>query len=270
MKFEVQVLSREAIKPSSPTPSHLRHYQLSFLDQISPPSFIPLVFFYPKQTNDKLSQTEKSNQLKNHLSQVLTRFYPLAGRVRESTDNLYVDCNHDGVPYVEAAITDCKLSEFISDPIPEELNKWQPCQLDDVTDGLPMAIQVNFFDCGGIAIFVAISHKLADGLSVIVFVNSWASIARGDDNVPPPHLDAASLFPPKKLDGFMPSSGIIKDRIITKRFLFTASKIAALRDKCSDDTSHTTRIDALSTFLWSRFTASIVEKRDPKKIYAIF
>ncbi|KAL6983825.1 shikimate O-hydroxycinnamoyltransferase [Sarracenia purpurea var. burkii] len=274
MKIQVESISREIIKPSSPTPSHLRHYQLSFLDQVSPPVFMPFLFFYSEEKHDKLNHRDKSNHLKKHLSDILTQFYPLAGRVIE---NLYVDCNDQGIPYAEARI-DCRLSEVIGDPIPGELNKFLPCQLDDVGD-LPLAIQVNFFNCGGIAVCVAISHKVADALSSIAFVNSWAAAARGGD-VPSPQLTAASLFPPKDIAGFLPSTGVIKDRIVTKRFLITSSKIASLRERCTDKLKHNTnedegrprpptRVEALSAFLWSRFMASTVEKKDPNKMYTV-
>ncbi|ONI30186.1 hypothetical protein PRUPE_1G235900 [Prunus persica] len=46
MKVEVEVISKEIIKPSSPTPDHLRYLQLSFLDQLAPPVYNPFVLFY--------------------------------------------------------------------------------------------------------------------------------------------------------------------------------------------------------------------------------
>ncbi|WJX47043.1 shikimate O-hydroxycinnamoyltransferase [Trifolium repens] len=42
--MEMELVSRETIKPSSPTPSHLRIYPLSFLDNIAvPPTRVQLV-----------------------------------------------------------------------------------------------------------------------------------------------------------------------------------------------------------------------------------
>jgi shikimate O-hydroxycinnamoyltransferase len=64
MKVEVEVISEETIKPSFPTPQHLHHYQLSFLDQLQPLVFMPLVFFYPKQSDAYLSNIEQTDLLK--------------------------------------------------------------------------------------------------------------------------------------------------------------------------------------------------------------
>ncbi|KAJ0781433.1 putative salutaridinol 7-O-acetyltransferase [Helianthus annuus] len=41
------IISREIIKPSSPTPSHHRSYNLSQLDQCIPHIYMPLILFYP-------------------------------------------------------------------------------------------------------------------------------------------------------------------------------------------------------------------------------
>ena len=270
MKVHIEVIHNETIKPSSPTPHHLRHYKLSFLDQISPPVFMPLVLFYPKEDCTNLTNSsEQSNRIKKSLSDALTRFYPLAGRVKS---NLYIDCNDEGVYYVEAKV-DCQLHEFLEDPIPAELNKFLPCALDDGNE-LPAIVQVTLFSCGGIAVGLGISHKVADGLSFFVFLNTWAAIARGESNIASPLFDSAKLFPPKALTGFEPRTGIVKENIVAKRFVFDASAITALRAKYTDNTSiehatRPTRIEALSAFIWSRFMASTQPKSEPNKIYTL-
>lgn len=134
-EMEVEVVSRDTIKPSSPTPDHLRHYKLSFLDQIQVPVFMPLVIFFPR--DDVVSLDEKCSRIKRSLADALAKFYPLAGRVR---DNLYVDCNDEGALYVEARVR-CKLSDILENPVPRVLNRFLPCELDDVQD-LAVAVQV--------------------------------------------------------------------------------------------------------------------------------
>ena len=269
MKLEVEAISQDTVKPSFPTPPHLHHYQLSFLDQLQPLVFMPLVHFYPKYSDTNLTNTEQSDRIKKSLSDALTRFYVLAGRVK---DNLYVDCNDEGVPYVEAK-ANCKLSEFLEDPIPGELNKFLPFELDEVKE-LPAAVQVTFFNCGGLVIGVLVSHRIIDALSFILFLNSWAAIARGHGNIVTPPMDSATLFPPQELSGLNMNIGITKDNIVTKRFVFDASAIGSIREKySSDDKSieypRPTRVEALSAFIWSRFMASTQSKPDPNKIYKI-
>jgi len=39
--MQVRIISRETIKPSSPTPSHLKTLKFSLFDQIAPKSYIP-------------------------------------------------------------------------------------------------------------------------------------------------------------------------------------------------------------------------------------
>jgi hypothetical protein len=51
MEMEMELVSRESIKPSSPTLSHLRIYPLSFIDNIVFRRYIPLLYFY-NQTKD--------------------------------------------------------------------------------------------------------------------------------------------------------------------------------------------------------------------------
>ncbi|CAN4113841.1 unnamed protein product [Withania somnifera] len=279
MKVEIEVISKETlIKPCTPTLDQRRRYSLSYLDQILPPVFMPLVYFYP--ASDLFSNTERSDKIKLSLSKALTKFYPLAGRV---VDNLYVDCNDEGVPYVEVEVK-CKLEDVISDPIPNELNKFIPYELDDVKD-LVLVVQVNFFECGGMAIGIGISHKLADAASFFLFVNTWAAIAcRGYDHDMChffPSFDSATIFPPKDTslvrDTYLESQ---RENIVTKRFLFSNSDLSALREEYSDHQRmkgsiferigrQPSRILVLSAFLWSRFMATVHPERDPNKIYAV-
>ncbi|XP_016497503.2 stemmadenine O-acetyltransferase-like [Nicotiana tabacum] len=261
-KVDIEIISKMTIKPSSPTPDDLHHYQLSYLDQIAPNILMPLVFFYAADNN--LTNTQRSNQLKKSLSHVLTRFYPLSGRLEA---NSHVNCNDEGIPYIEA-IAKCSLSDFLLDPVPKELNKFIPCKLHDVKDFF-LLVQANFFECGGMAIGIAISHKLADAMSTFMFINCWGAIARGNTNVPSPRFNSSILFPQRDTSELKSSITIGKDTIVTKRFVFSASKVSALKDKYTENTRPPSRIEALSTFLWTRLMASIHRKRDENKNYGI-
>jgi hypothetical protein len=59
---------------------------------------MPFVLFYPHESSANFSNLERHDRFKKSLSEVLTHFYPLAGRVKEK---LYVDCNDEGVHYEE-------------------------------------------------------------------------------------------------------------------------------------------------------------------------
>ncbi|XP_054805344.1 stemmadenine O-acetyltransferase-like isoform X2 [Prosopis cineraria] len=275
MKFEMEVISKEIIKPLSPTPQHFRRYQLSFLDQVSPLVYNPLVLFYAHNicTNPKKGFsdiTTISGILKRSLSYVLTHYYPLAGRL---IDNTFVDCNDEGVPYSETRVKG-QLLDFIQNPNPSELNYLIPFQLDKVTE-ITFGVQVNVFECGGIAIGACLSHQISDALSFFTFLNCWASVASGSGQAeftsdPSDRFVSANLFPPRNTSGFDTRSGITNDNIISKRFVFNASVIEALRTKYSqNDEKLPSRVEALSAFIWSRYVLGTQDPQGQQKTYAV-
>ncbi|WJX47042.1 shikimate O-hydroxycinnamoyltransferase [Trifolium repens] len=105
--MEMELVSRETIKPSSPTPSHLRIYPLSFLDNIAVRKYIPLLYFY-NQTKDN-DQNFKISQLRKSLSQLLSKYYPFAGRLE---DKITIECNDHGVSFLVTKIKN-QLSEIL-------------------------------------------------------------------------------------------------------------------------------------------------------------
>ncbi|KAM6589540.1 hypothetical protein CsatA_012145 [Cannabis sativa] len=260
VSVRVDIVSKEMIKPSSPTPHHLRSYQLSFLDQISPPLFVPFVMFYDKEkdsTNNYNDVVEISTKLKTAMSHVLTQFYPLAGRLNEAT--ACVDCNDMGIPFFEANVS-CQLSEFLAqNPIlPIELNKFIPFKPDyEEVSHLPLGIQLNIFKCGSIAIGSCISHKFVDGISYFMFLNRWTAIARGDQDQQL-RFEAASLFPPMNLSQYNSKTGFVNKNSMSftsKRFVFKASSIKDLKQRYVVDNKSVSRVEALSAFIWNRFVA---------------
>ncbi|RVW18095.1 Vinorine synthase [Vitis vinifera] len=90
-----------------------------------------------------------------------------------------------------------------------------------------------------------------------------------------PQFGLANLVPPINLSGFNPSTGMTKEKILTKRFVFSASSVATLREKYADRSTtedlprRPTCIEALSAVIWSRFVAVTHGMADPKKIYTI-
>lgn len=253
--MKVIVEHTELIKPSCPTPPHLRHHDLCFLDQTAVPLFMPYSLYYQK---DDLDLNEKLSIIKQSLSQVLTVFYPLAGRV---IGNLYVDCGDHGVPYKEARVY-TKLSTVLENPDPNELQDLQPFQLYDL-QGLVAAVQVNLFECGGIAIGVCISHKVGDALSSSNFLKAWSAFARGDQSPVDwvtPQFNGASLFPPLRdpdpmLEKFV---RIVKEGFRSKRFVFDAASLSKLQIKYTDTADRKlSRVEALMGFLSGRLMANV-------------
>ncbi|KAK8549187.1 hypothetical protein V6N13_063583 [Hibiscus sabdariffa] len=192
------------------------------------------------------------------LSKALTQFYPAAGRLK---NNFLITDFNEGVPYAEARVTG-RLSDFIerTDNV-EAMNRLLPCRpfrnIQDPTTS-QLAVQVNIFDCGGIALALCFFHKIFDATTVYAFLNSWAAFSRGSNGeVPNPGLLGASsrLFPPIES---MPENAAMKSlffndgrRKMTKSFMFDANAITTLVLKTkSKSLEHPSRALALSAFLW--------------------
>ncbi|KAI3915230.1 hypothetical protein MKX01_035489 [Papaver californicum] len=277
--MKVEVVSRETIKPSSPTPHHLKSFKLSLLDQLSPPFHVPLIIYYPIINNDA-SVRVRCDLLKRSLAETLSKFYPFAGRVNE---NMIVDCNDKGVDYSEAKVSHCRLENFMQESNIVELEKpFLPFNPSDGnnSDAL-LAVQVNIFEeCGGIAIGLCFSHKIADASSFATFITDWAAIARGaTDQVKGPVFALSSLFPPKDvLKGFVIPAMFSKEEMVTKKFVFEPSNIEKLKKtaaNCSTSTNGesykpTTRVEAVSAFVWKCFIDMDLSKNEgvPFKVYA--
>ena len=120
----MEITSEEMIKPSSQTPDHLRRYTLSYLDQIPPKVYIPLILFYELSSESEIS--EISSRIKKSLSDVLAIYYPLAGRVRHDR---FVECNDEGIPFSEARVSSPRtLSGVMEIPDLTELSKLLPLE----------------------------------------------------------------------------------------------------------------------------------------------
>jgi shikimate O-hydroxycinnamoyltransferase len=271
MVMNVEIISNEIIKPSSPTPHHLRNFKLSFLDQIAPPLYIPIILFYDSKKDGDVDPFERSLSLKESLAETLTRYYPLAGI--PINEDFSINCNDEGVDYIQARVP-CKLSQMVDNPKGKELIQLLPFEpyhscAENIGKEILLAVQYNIFECGGVAIAVCVSHKIADGTSAVTFVNAWAGTSRGASEVISPSFDATLHFPPRDTTGFMPNEAMSKEKIVTKRFVFDKSSIATLRKEASiafgPEDRGPSRVEAISAFIWKRFMAMAKAKQGNNK-----
>lgn len=178
-ELEIENISRETIKLSSPTPNHLRNFKLSFLEQIAPVMYTPIVLFYSQNgDSDHPGEAAKMCQcLKTSLSKILTLFYPLAGRFK---DHASIECNDDGADFLEAQVS-CRLSDILRQPNVNNLRKFLPIEIEsmEAVTNILLRVQDNFFECGGMAIEVCLTHKLTDADTLCTFIKSWAATAFG-------------------------------------------------------------------------------------------
>uniref|UniRef100_A0A2P2LNW4 BAHD acyltransferase At5g47980-like n=1 Tax=Rhizophora mucronata TaxID=61149 RepID=A0A2P2LNW4_RHIMU len=245
MEITVQIVAKQTVKPSSPTPDHLRNFKLCLLDQLSPAAHGSVILFYLTIGN-RSTYDYKFQQLKGSLADTLTRFYPLAGRIREDSS---IECNDHGVVFAQAKVN-CFLSDCLESPDAKLLSKLIPGEFDN---GSVLAVQSTCFDCGGLAIGVCISYKIGDGSTLSTFIQSWAAAALvGSAEAAVPLLNAASIFPPQNLPLPTPPPAESRtDMSVTRRFVFDGSKIAALKAKSTSETvTNPTRVEAVTALIW--------------------
>nr|AOR06334.1 acylsugar acyltransferase [Petunia axillaris] len=252
---QATLIEKTMIKPMHPTLFFGKNHKLSFLDQISDGRYIPIAFFFPKQDSSSSNTKSYISQLlKDSLSKVLVSYYPFAGTLMDDTN---IHCNDQGVEFQEVQF-DCPLSEFFDCPhtdfesllFPKGL-PWAPCDKNRL-----FSIQLNHFDCGGVVLSLCMTHTLGDAWSAFNFTKDWASLSRGASVKLCPQFDGASIFPP--IDDY----SAIKDikapggQCISKRYVFSASKIQSLKDKIASTTdeysklrNYPTSVEAISTVL---------------------
>nr|GMD26067.1 vinorine synthase-like [Ipomoea batatas] len=268
--MKVEVRSKEIVKPFSPTPESLKKYKLSFLDQFALNVRVPFVFFYHSSgaySHD--GHTNTIDELKKSLSKTLSLMYPLAGRVKE--DKVAIECNDEGVEFIVADVAEI-MSCLLENPEMEKIKQLIPTG--KVYEPQPVgkalvAVQVNRFSCGGIAIGFFVSHAVLDGSTLAKFLEIWASFNRGLFNnggigsgfisnhstiLFPPLTDTSALERSAK----MAAEAIQQEEkhMVVKRFLIPANALAQLREEliCKENNKglrRPSRTEAITALVWA-------------------
>ncbi|KAL0455809.1 UNVERIFIED_CONTAM: Stemmadenine O-acetyltransferase [Sesamum latifolium] len=271
MGADVQEISRVIIKPTSETTSHPTNLKLSYLDQLIPSFYVPLIFFYKADESRGLTTSNHvhlSHQLKQSLSNTLTSFYPLAGRIEENF--VVVDSCDSGFEFIEAR-AHVQLMNVIQEPDTEDLKQYLP--LDPTTGEARrlLVVQITFFECGGVAVGLCFSHKVADFTSIVAFANAWAATCRGETEFSRFTFDLASYFPAREFPGSDFWGFLMSDEnYVTKRFVFDKEKLAALKQEAtSSSLKDPTKVELVSAFIWKLFMEVAKSKnQEARKTYA--
>ncbi|XP_047340353.1 pelargonidin 3-O-(6-caffeoylglucoside) 5-O-(6-O-malonylglucoside) 4'''-malonyltransferase-like [Impatiens glandulifera] len=254
----VEIISKEMIKPSLPTPSHLRTYQISSLDQLVDLSYIRVVFFYNRplagETNDVIQV------LKSSLSETLTHYYPLAGKFVE--EDALIDCDDSGAEFTTAVIVGGEDGEFldaIENPDMGFLEKLvsKEHNLTKKEDEI-LAVQITRFPSGEVTVGVCICHKISDAATLSSFLKLWSAAARilisGESSFKEliplgPVFDAPRIWP--SVPGLTrPSFNFKEQKMIVKKFVFNPSSLTRLKEELSGGDIVPTRVTSLTALIW--------------------
>ncbi|XP_048328519.2 BAHD acyltransferase At5g47980 [Ziziphus jujuba] len=134
-----------------------------------------------------------------------------------------------------------------------------------------LQVQASFFECGGLAIGLCMSHKLADAATMSKFISIWAAIAAGHEQpaqtqqLPIVEFNAASYFPPREhLSAFKSPITISKvpnKCVVKKRYVFDRTNIEALREKAvSQSVKRPSRVEAVTVLIWRCAMAAAWDK----------
>ncbi|KAI9095017.1 hypothetical protein K1719_026481 [Acacia pycnantha] len=252
--MKVEFVSKQIIKPSSPTPENLRTFKLSFLDQFAVPIYTRILFFYPNIENHHVPNQDKFERLKTSLSETLTHFYPLAGRVKDSK---IIECNDEGAEFCETRAHGF-LSDILKQPDADLVPQFVPVDLFDLGSGFLLKVQVNLFDCGSLAIGVSFSHKIADASTIGSFMKAWSCTAVGSmtESMLPKYV-LGSLYPSTKFSNDLPPFEIIPTNCINRRYVFDSSKITKLKaEAASEVVDNPTRVEAVLALIWKCATTA--------------
>ncbi|KAL5550919.1 hypothetical protein UlMin_001095 [Ulmus minor] len=269
--MKTEIISRICIKPSSPTPPHLKTYKLCLLDQISTAIHGNMTFFFPAA--DLIADySTKSLLLQQSISETLTRFYPLAGRFLDAAT---IDCNDDGVYFIEA-VADGPLSEFLSQPNVEELDQLLPTtdpQTMEISNSALWLVKFTLYSCGGTAVSISLTHKIVDIATLLTLLKSWTAACRRDAEPCLPDLSAATILPPRDIPGLSGSVSLGAEEFVSRRFVFEAAEIANLKEKVVSLTGqdhHPSRVQVVLALIWKCAVAAEKSKTGSFKPTALF
>ncbi|XBH98113.1 hypothetical protein VPH35_127674 [Triticum aestivum] len=182
----VQVLSTEMVVPAEATPGGA--VWLSNLDLAARRGYTPTVYFY--RPNGEHAGFFAADAVEDSLARALVAFYPLAGRLGLDAGRVQIDCTGEGAVFVTARSDHYALEDLMNEFVP--CGEMRDLFVPPTPAPNPLCVlllaQVTYLRCGGVVLGLALHHSVVDARSAALFVETWASVARGatkDAPVPP-------------------------------------------------------------------------------------
>jgi hypothetical protein len=129
---------------------------------------------------------QPAESIRRALSRALVPYYPIAGRLTVTGDQLKIACTGEGAAFVGASAS-CTLQEArLSGPRPvvtvEDLTMNYAGQYS--TDPPLLLVQVTEFSCGGFVVGVTWNHVVTDGAGMAQFLQAVGEFALGFPSSP--------------------------------------------------------------------------------------
>ncbi|KAF8019580.1 hypothetical protein BT93_G0309 [Corymbia citriodora subsp. variegata] len=249
MKIEVQ--SKKLIKPSAPMSNHSRMLNISGIDELQPTLYSGFLFYYRANgENQEDDIFRRLHLLEESLSETLTIFYPLAGRYVE--EELYIDCNDQGVEFVHAKVNG-QLDQLLRGEFdPDLLGRLSEFRMGAAGNPL-VVVRVNVFECGGLVISLRCFHKVGDLFAMATFLKSWVTACRsGTHELASPNFELSTLFPVKGSGVNLTPPLLAGVKLTMNRFSFSGAAISRLK-QTGPKNLRISRVEAVSALLCKVF-----------------
>uniref|UniRef100_M1AXR4 Anthocyanin acyltransferase n=1 Tax=Solanum tuberosum TaxID=4113 RepID=M1AXR4_SOLTU len=228
-RLDIEIQTRKMLKPSSPTPDNLRRLKLSLFDQLAHRAYVTMLLNYLPSSSDH--ETISYDKLEKSLAETLTKFYPFAGRFGKD-DPFSIDCNDEGVEYVQTKVN--------ADDLPEFLRR-----------------QANDIELSLLDLILPVNGSYA--IKSITWCPSEWTITQDTNHC---FGQLSSLFPARMLQfPSPPNTSTTGPEIVTRRFVFDALAIENIRktikkDSTSDDDmiKQPSRVVVVMSVIWKVLT----------------
>ncbi|MDJ0588464.1 MAG: acyltransferase [Pleurocapsa sp. MO_226.B13] len=148
-------------------------------DQLLRNLAVPVVFFY-RESFDR-------NALIDSLREVLSDFPFFAGILKKSNNNLYIDCNNQGVLF-SVARENCTVNQIL-EKLPR-IKKERLVNIINPKKVIPnqsplMTINLTYFACGGMALGICWHHSIGDMHTFMQLMKAWSNSANKKEYILP-------------------------------------------------------------------------------------
>lgn len=263
----VKVHSMLTVVSSAPTEPAKLH-KFTRLDTAMGIHTLHVIFYYKSNPFKEGKMTRDLENLRISLGQLLCMYPKVTGRLSRGSDgNWFIKCNDAGVRTLRAKVG-FSLDEWLRSATADDeryLTVWEDLGNDPLIWS-PFRIQINDFDCGGLAIGISCPHMHADFTSVTQFIKSWSEVHRCESVTTPPVFDLPEFITQSssqtELHEFYASktkAETSSDKLSTATFKFSDSIIKKCLLQVHEICPDATPFDFLVALFWS----SIMRLKEP-------